>query len=623
MALAALVFSHACSQTPALPTSPETDRASSILGMLDKDSDGKISKSEALDDMKQNFGFIDKNGDGGIDIQELKEVLKMTAMQRSSGSVDGSGETGNPTVAGAAAGADVFDRVEHHQADSDGVSIHYVTLGEGPVVLFIHGFPDFWYTWREQMAALCGDFKTVAMDTRANNKSGKPEGVESYTMPYLLADVAAVVKDLGVDSVTLVGHDWGGAISWRFAMLYPHLVNKLVICNLTHPKGYMTVRRNATPEQKANTQYITDFQTPGFENRLTPEALTSISAGNVPSEIRQRYLDAFSQSSVKGMLDYYRAAFSGLNAPTGEDQEPPMLTMPVLQFHGLKDKAVDKDGLRDTWNWINEDYTLVTVPSSGHWVQREAADLVSTTMLWWLKSRPVSESSAPGDEALEALSALPDNEPVVMLNLLEFAEDGAEAYRRHSAEAAPLIEARGGRVLYSGVPLTDQGGGGHWDLVVLVSYPSRARFLDLTADPEYQKGLGDLSAGLKRSVLYAFRQIPGTPPLKTVSVANDEEIFVLNLLRYKPGGRAKYAKYGTVSGQLRRERASRLELALQAEQPLVSDETWENLFLVSYTSLDSLMEMVATDAWQKANREHRQRGVDLTWAYPTRPVTAE
>ena len=283
--------------------------------------------------------------------------------------------------------ADVFDRVEHHETDNDGVALHYVTLGEGPVILFVHGFPDFWYTWREQMAALSDNYKTVAMDTRAYNKSGKPEGVEHYTMSHLMSDVEAVIKDLEVDSVTLVGHDWGGAISWRFAMHYPQLVNKLVICNLTHPKGYGTVLRNATAEQKRNTQYITDFQTPGYEKRFSPEVLTRISVGNASDEVRQRYINAFSQSSVKGMLDYYRAAYSGLTAGTGQSLEMPNLTMPVLQFHGLKDKAVDKDGLRDTWNWINKDYTLVTIPSSGHWVQRDAADMVSNTMRWWLKSR--------------------------------------------------------------------------------------------------------------------------------------------------------------------------------------------------------------------------------------------
>ena len=292
------------------------------------------------------------------------------------------------TVHEGTASDDVFDRVQHHHTDNEGVSIHYVSLGEGPVVLFVHGFPDFWYTWREQMDALSGNFKTVAMDNRAYNLSGKPDGVENYAMPHLLADVDAVIRDLGVDSVTLVGHDWGGAISWQFAMRYPDLVNKLIICNLTHPNGYSTVRRNATPEQKANTQYITDFQTPGFEDQLTPELLTGIAASGVSEVVRQRYLDAFTQSSAKGMLDYYRAAFGSPNLARGETQELPPLTMPVLQFHGLQDTAVDKDGLRDTWNWINADYTLVTIPGSGHWVQHEASDIVNNTMLWWLKSRP-------------------------------------------------------------------------------------------------------------------------------------------------------------------------------------------------------------------------------------------
>lgn len=386
IAMTAFVFSSAvAAPSPDQPAPPDADQAPFILGSLDLDNDGKISKSEARDGMKQNFAFLDANGDGGIDLTELERMLSMVAAQRGSGS---SGSANTRAAQGTTAGTNVFDRVAHHQTDSDGVSIHYVTLGEGPVVLFVHGFPDFWYTWREQMAVLSGEFKTVAMDTRANNLSGKPDGVENYTMPHLLADVEAVIKDLDVDSVTLVGHDWGGAISWQFAMRYPELVNKLVICNLTHPKGYGTVRRNANAEQQANTQYITDFQTPGFEDRLTPEVLTGISAGNVSPEVRERYFNAFSQSSAKGMLDYYRAAFSSVNPAPAEGSELPNLSMPVLQFHGLKDKAVDKDGLRDTWNWVNADYTLVTIPGSDHWVQREAADMVSNTMLSWLKSRP-------------------------------------------------------------------------------------------------------------------------------------------------------------------------------------------------------------------------------------------
>ena len=280
---------------------------------------------------------------------------------------------------------DVWTEVEHNTVDSDGVDIHYVTLGEGPVVLFVHGFPDFWYSWRHQMAHLSSDFKTVAMDTRANNKSGRPEGVENYKMEYLLADIEAVIDDLGEENVTLVGHDWGGAISWRFAMNHADRVNKLVICNLTHPKGYMTVRENATPEQKANTNYIAEFQKPDAADGFSAEGLAMMVAGRAGDEVKQRYEEAYGRSYFDGMLNYYRAAWSGLE---GEQEELPDLEMPVLQFHGLLDSAVDKDGLRDTWNWIGKDYTLVTLPGVNHWVQDQAHEMVSTTMEWWLKARP-------------------------------------------------------------------------------------------------------------------------------------------------------------------------------------------------------------------------------------------
>lgn len=285
----------------------------------------------------------------------------------------------------AAGGADLFDAVEHHTVDNNGVDIHYVTHGKGPTVLFVHGFPDFWYTWRHQMEALSSDFRTVAMDTRANNKSGKPEGVENYSLDLLLSDVEAVISDLGEDNVTLVGHDWGGAIAWRFAMFHPDRVNKLVICNLTHPNGYMTVRRNATPAQKAATNYIAEFQKPDAASRFSPEMFATMVAGRESDQVKQRYLAAYQRSYFDGMLNYYRAAWERLEA--GEE-ELPELSMPVLQFHGLTDRAVDKDGLRDTWNWVAKDYTLVTLPSVGHWVQGEAAEMVSTTMKWWLQARP-------------------------------------------------------------------------------------------------------------------------------------------------------------------------------------------------------------------------------------------
>lgn len=277
--------------------------------------------------------------------------------------------------------ADVWDRVEHRTVKNGEVGIHYVTLGEGDPVLFIHGFPDIWYSFRHQMAALEGDFRAAAVDLRGYNRSGQPKRVEDYAMPLLLGDVAAVVEDLGAP-VTLVGHDWGGAIAWRFAIEHPDKVKRLVIMNLTHPRGYANVIANATEEQRRNVQYARNFASSEPDGSPVPEGLL----GRYESEgekVAGHYREAFSRSYWDGMLNYYRANYGGVAA--GGDL--PNLEMPVLQFHGLKDTAVDKDGLKNTWDWVERDYTLVTVPTVGHWVQLEAADLVSDTMRAWLLAR--------------------------------------------------------------------------------------------------------------------------------------------------------------------------------------------------------------------------------------------
>src|SRR5688572_30928941 len=113
---------------------------------------------------------------------------------------------------------DVFDRVTHGYATSDsGVKIHYASLGKGPLVVMIHGFPDFWYSWRHQMDALAQNFQVVAIDQRGYNQSDKPKGVENYDMRFLVGDVAAVIRHLGRERATIVGHDRGGIVAWTFA----------------------------------------------------------------------------------------------------------------------------------------------------------------------------------------------------------------------------------------------------------------------------------------------------------------------------------------------------------------------------------------------------------------------
>ena len=288
--------------------------------------------------------------------------------------------------------ADVFDRVTHGYAVSEGgVKIHYASLGQGPLVVMIHGFPDFWYSWRHQMAALSKNFQVVAIDQRGYNLSDKPKGVENYDMRLLVGDVVAVIKHLKADRATVVGHDWGGVVAWQTALAVPQMVERLIILNLPHPNGLLRELRS-NPEQIKNSEYARNFQqkpptdpTVFFGMPMTPQTL---SGWVTDTAARARYVEAFGKSDFEGMLNYYKRnyprAFGADLAPT---PEPPKVKMPVLMFHGLNDQALHADGLSGTWKWLEKDLTLVTVPGAGHFVQQDAAELVTSTMQWWLAMR--------------------------------------------------------------------------------------------------------------------------------------------------------------------------------------------------------------------------------------------
>src|SRR5215831_7148215 len=123
-------------------------------------------------------------------------------------------------------------------AENNGVKIHYVVEGKGPLVVMIHGFPDYWATWKPLMATLNkAGYRTAALDTRGYNLSDKPKGVAAYAMPNLVGDVAAVIAAEGQKNAVVVGHDWGAAIAWNVEFAHPELVNKLVIFSVPHPAG--------------------------------------------------------------------------------------------------------------------------------------------------------------------------------------------------------------------------------------------------------------------------------------------------------------------------------------------------------------------------------------------------
>ena len=280
--------------------------------------------------------------------------------------------------------ADLMEQVEHRYAENAGVKIHYVVAGTGPLVVMVHGFPDFLYSWRDQIAALRDNYRIAAVDLRGYNKSDQPEGVENFAMPLLVADIAAVIAAEGEASAVVAGHDWGGAIAWSIAMSRPELVSALVILNLPHPSGLM--RELATnPQQRRNSAYAYAFQEPDAHRDLTAQKL----AGWVTDEsARALYVDAFERSDFEAMLNYYKANFPSISGTGVDDARAvPKVQCPVLMFHGLDDQALLPGALNGTWQWLERDLTLVTIPGAGHFVQQDASEIVSATMRDWLGRR--------------------------------------------------------------------------------------------------------------------------------------------------------------------------------------------------------------------------------------------
>ena len=276
-------------------------------------------------------------------------------------------------------GPDFEERVEHRHVDNEGVSIHYAALGEGPLVVMVHGFPDFWFTWRHQMEALSDGYRVAALDLRGYNLSDKPKGIENYGMKTLMGDAAAVIRAEGRERATICGHDWGGAISWQFATWMPHLTERLIVLNLPHLSG-LTRELASNPDQQRASAYTRFFQEKGAHESLSAEKL----AGWVSdATARERYIEAFERSDFEAMLFYYKRHYP--REPYEESGSPARkVAAPVLLIHGLRDAALLPAALNGTWEWVESDLTIVTVPDTGHFVQQDAADFVSRTIKSWL-----------------------------------------------------------------------------------------------------------------------------------------------------------------------------------------------------------------------------------------------
>ena len=276
--------------------------------------------------------------------------------------------------------------IAHEYADVNGVRLHYAKTGRGPLMLFLHGFPEFWYEWRNQLAEFGRDHTAVAPDLRGYNLSSKPPEVSAYAVPVLVEDVRALAAELmkaaGGTTFTLVAHDWGGAVAWVFAALHPELVDRLVIINAPHPTIFgRELREN--PKQQQASQYMLLFRSPDEEATLSANNYATLvnailgdglKSGTVTEEDKAAYLAAWSQpGALTGGLNYYRASAIGPPKP-GEpaaDPLPPLVVrVPTLVIWGEKDTALLTGNL-DGLDRLVPRLTIRRIPDGTHWVVRE------------------------------------------------------------------------------------------------------------------------------------------------------------------------------------------------------------------------------------------------------------
>ncbi|MEI7932233.1 MAG: alpha/beta hydrolase [Alphaproteobacteria bacterium] len=285
---------------------------------------------------------------------------------------------------------------ESRFAQNGDVRIHYAATGpkDGPLVVMLHGFPDYWYTWRSLMGALEDKYRCCAMDLRGYNLSSQPKGVENYHHGHLVEDVAAVIKAEGRTSAIIIGHDWGAAISWNVAFRRPDLIDLLVILSVPHPLGMMR-ELLTNPEQQANSQYARNFQKDGSEDLLTIDQQTF---WVTDEDAKPRYAAAFGRSDFAAMMNFYRANYPRMTADTPPPAAPPQLPKiksPLLVLHGMQDKALHANGHGGVWNHAEQDVTLVFYPHSGHFIQQDVAVQANRAIRDWLDAQLELASCKP------------------------------------------------------------------------------------------------------------------------------------------------------------------------------------------------------------------------------------
>jgi pimeloyl-ACP methyl ester carboxylesterase len=289
-------------------------------------------------------------------------------------------------------------QLAHRYADLGDVRLHYVEAGTGPPVVLLHGFPEFWYSWRYQIPALAAaGFHAVAPDMRGYNWSDKPSSVHSYRVEVLAHDVERLIRACGATRAAVVGHDWGAIVAWWFAMLHPERLTRLAILNVPHPAytlepGLMRAAGVPVWRQLLRSWYVFFFQLPGL-----PEAM--LRAGTFAAVRRTlrrdpvrpdaftdaditRYVEALAQpGALTATVNYYRALLR--RNPGAMHARLRRIEAPVLVIWGERDRYLEA-GLADPpRRWV-PNARVERLPDASHWVQLDRPERVNALLLEFL-----------------------------------------------------------------------------------------------------------------------------------------------------------------------------------------------------------------------------------------------
>jgi epoxide hydrolase 4 len=281
----------------------------------------------------------------------------------------------------------------HRYADLGDVRLHYIEAGEGPLVLLLHGFPQFWYQWRHQILALVeAGFRVVAPDMRGYNLSDKPPGVQAYRVELLARDVERLIRTCGEGTATVVGHDWGAIAAWIAAMRHPGRVERLAILNVPHPTR--SLDGLLSPMQLLRSSYMFFFQIPRLPEKVIragdfallrsvfrsdpvqPEAFTA--------EDIERYIEAIAQpGALTASLNYYRAL---LRYPGQTRALLQRVEAPVLVIWGERDRFLSRRLAEPPRLWVPNLMRVKRLPNASHWVAEDRPLEVNTLLLDFLRS---------------------------------------------------------------------------------------------------------------------------------------------------------------------------------------------------------------------------------------------